>query len=194
MRLALLAIASHLYGAVPFADLAIRASKGRSITEEGTGNVGVINSFRVGGVVAVVITLLGEFSKVLVALALADLFFPHQLAPKLVLVFAAFLGTNFPIYLRGRGGRGTTLLMSSTALLSPVSFVVLLALSGVFFGLSRVAIWLKSLWFWFMTPVILIVERDWAFALFALLATLVTFIHGLRSRDDLIFHGYVRER
>jgi len=192
VRLALLALISYLYGAIPYAYLAIRASKGKSLTREGSGNVGVINSFRVGGLVAVLITLLGEFSKGLVALALAAILFPGQLAPGLVSVFFAFLGTNFSIYLRGRGGRGTTLLMWSTALLSPLSFVIMLALCGLFFGLARIAVWLKSLWYWFLAPVFFLVEKDWAFALFGLSATLVIFLNSLRSRDDLVYHGYVR--
>jgi glycerol-3-phosphate acyltransferase PlsY len=194
LRLAILALVSYLYGAIPYAYLAIRVSKGKSLTQEGSGNVGVINSFRVGGLVAVVITLLGEFSKGLVALALAAILFPGQLTPSLLSVFSAFLGTNFSIYLRGRGGRGTTLLMWSTALLSPPSFVIMLALCGLFFGLARIAVWLKSLWFWFLAPVLLLVERDWTFALFGLSATLVAFFNGLRSRDDLVYHGYVKER
>ncbi|MDH4208971.1 MAG: glycerol-3-phosphate acyltransferase [Anaerolineae bacterium] len=194
MRLALLALVSYLYGAIPYAYLAIRASKGKSLTQEGSGNVGVINSFRVGGLVAVVITLLGEFSKGLVALALGAIFFPGQLTPRLLSVFLAFLGTNFSIYLRGRGGRGTTLLMWSTALLSPLSFVIMLVLCGLFFGLSRIALWFKGLWFWFLAPVLLLVERDWTFALFGLLTTLIVFLNGRRSRDDLVYHGYVKER
>ncbi|HUV73451.1 MAG TPA: glycerol-3-phosphate acyltransferase [Anaerolineae bacterium] len=194
MELALLAVASYLYGAIPFAYLAIRASTGKSILDEGTGNVGVINSYRVGGVTAVVATLLGEFSKALVALTLAELIFPHELPPKLVLAFAAFLGTNFSVYLRGRGGRGTTLFMVGAALLSPLSFLLMLILCGVFFGLSRRAVWLKSLWFWFISPVFLLVERDWALAIFGLLVTLVIFLHGLRSEDDLVHHGYVTRK
>ena len=192
MELALLAMASYLYGAVPFAYFAIRASTGKSILDEGSGNVGVINAYSVGGLSGVVITLLGEFSKALVALTLAGLAFPNQLSARLVAAFAAFLGTNYSVYLRGRGGRGTTLFMACTALLSPVSFVLMLIICGVLFGLSRRLLRLKSLWFWFIPLVFLVVEREWAFAVFGLLVALVIFIHGLSSEDDLIHHGYVK--
>ena len=192
MELALLAIASYLYGAVPFADFAVRASTGQSILDEGSGNVGVINAYSIGGLKAVVITLLGEFSKALVALALAGLAFPNQLSARLVAALAAFLGTNYSVYLRGRGGRGTTLFMACTALLSPVSFVLMLVICGLLFGLSRRVLRLKSLWSWFIPLVFLLVEREWTFAVFGLLVALVIFIHGRSSEDDLIHHGYVK--
>jgi hypothetical protein len=82
--------------------------------------------------------------------------------------------------------------MACTALLSPVSFVLMLIICGVLFGLSRRLLRLKSLWFWFIPLVFLVVEREWAFAVFGLLVAVVIFIHGLSSEDDLIHHGYVK--
>jgi glycerol-3-phosphate acyltransferase PlsY len=186
-----LVVAAYLYGSIPFAYLATYMLRGKAITREGTGNVGVINTFRVGGNWAVAITLAGEISKSLVALGLAEFFYPEYVYVKLLLVLAAFVGTNFSIFLRGRGGRGSTMLMWSLALLSLPAFLILIGLMLLFFGLSRFAVRLKSLWSWFMPVVFWLVTGDWGFVLFGLVVTVVIIINGRRRQDDLVYYGYV---
>ena len=63
MKIVLLSIASYLYGAIPFAYLATRLLTGKKLTEEGTGNIGVTNAYKIGGTGAIIITLMGEISK-----------------------------------------------------------------------------------------------------------------------------------
>jgi glycerol-3-phosphate acyltransferase PlsY len=193
VALAGLALAAYLYGSIPFAHLATYLLRGKPITREGTGNVGVINAYGVGGVWAVVITLAGEISKSLFAIGLARLLYPDSVYVGLLLVFAAFLGTNFSVFLRGHGGRGSTMLMWSLALISVPAFLILIALILLFFGLSRLDIRLKSLWAWFVPVVLWLVTRDWVFALFGILVTAVIFVNGRRSKDDLVYYGYIRQ-
>ena len=54
---------SYLYGSIPFGYIATYIIKGKKLTEEGTGNVGVTNTFKVGGTGAGIVTILGEISK-----------------------------------------------------------------------------------------------------------------------------------
>lgn len=196
MSLIWLTIAAYLYGAIPFAYLATYVLKRKAITEEGTGNVGVINAFRVGGKGAGMVTVVGEVSKAMIAIGLAERFFPHQFYVKLLFVFASFVGTNFSIFLRGRGGRGSTLFIFSMVLLSFPAFLILIliAILGLLYALSKKNARLKRLWFWFIPGVIFLVERDWGFALFGLLVTLVIFLKGRLSQDDYVYYGYVQER
>jgi glycerol-3-phosphate acyltransferase PlsY len=194
VKLIFLTVMAYLYGAVPFAYLATYLFGRRAITEEGTGNVGVINAYHLGGVGAVVITLLGEISKGLVFIGLASYFFPDNVHVKLLLVLAAFVGTNFSVFLGGRGGRGSTMLMWSMAVLSLPSFLILIAIIGLGFFLGKkVDVRLKSLWFWCIPVVLYLVEGDWAFGLFGGLVALIVFVKGRQTPDDLIHYGYVQE-
>ncbi|MGD8464196.1 MAG: glycerol-3-phosphate acyltransferase [Anaerolineae bacterium] len=188
--LAGVALAAYLYGSIPFAYLAVYLLNRKAITQEGTGNVGVVNAYGAGGAWAVVATLAGEISKSLMAFALGEFLFPDQVYAKLLLVLAAFVGTNFSIFLRGRGGRGSTMLMWSLFWLSLPGFFLIIALILLFFGLSRVDVRLKSLWYWFIAPVLWLVTTDWVFALFGLLVTGTIFLKGRRSQDDLVHYGY----
>jgi glycerol-3-phosphate acyltransferase PlsY len=192
--LVLLAAITYLYGAIPFAYLATYLFGRKNLAKEGTGNIGVINAFRTGGVPAVVLTLLGEFSKALVAVGLAEFLFPGWDTAKLLAVFAAFVGTNFSVFMRGRGGRGSTMLLWSIALVSLYSFLILGALTGVCFALGRVHLSLKSLWFWAIGPVLYLVERQPAYLIFGVLVTAIIYLKGRYSIDDFVHYGYLREK
>jgi glycerol-3-phosphate acyltransferase PlsY len=192
--LVLLAVVAYLYGSIPFAYLATYLTRRKTLTEEGTGNVGIINAYRAGGVLAVVLTLLGDLSKVLVSVGLAELLFPGQDYVKLLGILAAFVGTNFSIFLRGRGGRGSTMLMWSIALVSLWSCLVMCVIMGLCFLLARVDVRLKSLWIWLLPAVLYLVERDWGFLIFGILVVVVIYVKGRRSLDDLVYFGYVQDK
>lgn len=192
--LVLLALVAYLYGAIPFAYLATYLLTRKTLTEEGTRNVGVINAFRTGGVAAVVATLMGEVSKSFLCVGLAEFWFPGQDHAKLLAVFSAFVGTNYSIFLRGRGGRGSTMLFWSIALISFYSFLILATVTGLCFLLARVDVRLKGMWYWSLPGVLYLVERDWAFLVFGILVALVIFVRGRRSQDDLRHYGYVQDR
>jgi glycerol-3-phosphate acyltransferase PlsY len=194
LGLVLVATVAYLYGSIPFAYLATYLTRRRRITEEGTGNVGVVNAYRAGGVFAVVITLLGDFSKVFVSIGIAELLFPGQDYVKLLTIFAAFVGTNFSIFLHGRGGRGSTMLMWSIAFVSLWSCLIICAIMGLFYLLSRVDLRLKSMWIWFFPVVLFLVEGDWVYLIFGVLVVIVIFVKGRRSLDDLVFFGYVPKK
>ena len=192
--LVLLAVVAYLYGSIPFAYLATYLMRRKTLTEEGTGNVGIINAYRAGGVPAVILTLLGDLSKVLVSVGLAELLFPGQDYVKLLGILAAFVGTNFSIFLRGRGGRGSTMLMWSIALVSLWSCLVMCVIMGLCFLLARVDLRLKSLWIWFLPAVLFLVERDWGFLTFGILVVVIIYVKGRRSLDDLVYFGYVQDK
>jgi glycerol-3-phosphate acyltransferase PlsY len=165
----------------------------KAITEAGTGNAGVINAYRVGGKLAVGVTVAGEVSKSVFAITVAEAIRPGQLYLKLLLVFAAFVGTNFSIFLRGRGGRGSTLLMWSMALLSYRVFLPLIALSALLFAFCRHDERLRRLWSWLLPVVILLTERDWGFVVFGTAVALLIFVKGRSALDDYVYYGYVRQ-
>jgi glycerol-3-phosphate acyltransferase PlsY len=193
LNLVLLSIGLYLYGAVPFAYLATYVLAHKEITESGTGNAGVMNAFRVGGTPAGIITIAGEVSKGVLPILVAELLLPGQLYPKLLFALAAFVGTNFSIFLGGGGGRGSTLLMWSMALLSYRVFLPLIVISGLLFAFCREDDRLRHLWSWLLPVVILLVERDWGFVGFGVVVALLIFVKGRHSVDDYVYYGYVRQ-
>ena len=187
-KLVLSIVVAYLYGAIPFAYLAVRLSTGKRLTEEGTGNVGVTNAWRAGRVPAVVLTLLGEISKAFVAVGLAEYVFPGALYAKALLILTAFAGTNWSIYMKWKGGRGTTMLIWSLALLSLPALLVLIGIGALCFFLAKKSPGLRTLWSWFIPVVILLVEADWVLALFGLVVSVLVFVKGRTSEHDAAYY------
>jgi glycerol-3-phosphate acyltransferase PlsY len=190
LGLVLVALVAYAYGSIPFAYLAAYLLRRKTLTEEGTGNVGVVNAYRAGGTAAVVLTLLGDYSKILVSVGLAELLYPGQVYVKLLAILAAFVGSNFSVFLRGGGGRGSTVLMWSLAVVSLWSCLVMLAILGACYLLARVDVRIKSLWYWFLPAVLFLAERDWVFLIFGILVVAIIYVKGRRSLDDMIYFGY----
>ncbi len=117
----------YIYGSIPFAFIFTYLIKGVKIFEHRTGNVGVANAFGVGGYAAGFLTVAGEFSKVLLPLAVSRLFFDGDLTVTLLLIIFSSIGSSYSIFLRGRGGMGTTILMLTLLIFAPLTLLVLLA-------------------------------------------------------------------
>lgn len=95
-------------------------SKNVNIREKGSGNAGTTNMFRVMGIKAGIITLLGDCAKCVAAVLLTKLIFLVWLkydidstALALYTGFGCVLGHDFPFYFRFKGGKG----MATTAAL-----------------------------------------------------------------------------
>src|SRR5512139_73266 len=108
MLVALCAVLSYLYGSIPYGYIAAYLLKGEKLTEKGSGNAGVTNAFKVGGTIAGIIAIAGEISKAAVPLYAARCLFTDNLFVTLLCVFCSLVGTNFSIFLKGRGGKGST--------------------------------------------------------------------------------------
>lgn len=105
MIIILLTILAYFLGAVPFGLLVARM-KGVDIREEGSGNIGATNVFRVIG------KGWGIFTMILDALKgfVPAFFFPMlgNVDPVygVLFGFAAIIGHTFPVYLKFKGGKG----------------------------------------------------------------------------------------
>uniref|UniRef100_UPI00356A8827 glycerol-3-phosphate 1-O-acyltransferase PlsY n=1 Tax=Pontiella sp. TaxID=2837462 RepID=UPI00356A8827 len=105
MTIAILTIIAYLFGAIPFG-LLVAKSRGVDIREQGSGNIGATNVFRVLG------KGLGIFTFVLDAL---KGFIPAFVFPMIgnldgdygvLFGLVAILGHSFPVYLKFKGGKG----------------------------------------------------------------------------------------
>jgi len=188
MNIIFWSIIAYLYGALPYAYIATYLLKRKKLTEEGTGNIGVTSAFKVGGTVAGVITVCGEISKALVPIGIAHYLFGGSLTVTLLFVLLALIGTSFSIFLKGRGGKGSTIAWNSLLILSPYSFFILLLLWMTLFKLSKGNLLIKKIPLLFIPPVIYLVERDWVFTLFGLLAGMLLYLNNYWRKDDFAYY------
>jgi glycerol-3-phosphate acyltransferase PlsY len=184
---------SYLYGALPFAYIATYLISRKNLALQGTGNIGVTNAFKVGGYAAGIITVIGEISKALFPIYTAYRFFGGDIYPTLLFVFCTLIGTSFSVFLKGKGGKGSTVAVWSLLILSPYSLITLAILWFPVLKLSRGNPLIKRLPLLFIPIVIYIIERDVVFTLFGLLTSFLFFLSNYYRKDDFveygIFHG-----
>jgi glycerol-3-phosphate acyltransferase PlsY len=194
MNIVLLAVFSYLYGAVPFAYLATRLITGKKLTEEGTGNVGVTSAYKVGGLGAVIITLAGEISKAALPIFTARAILGNDLFCMLLCAFGALIGSCFSVFLRGRGGRGSTVGLWIVLILSPVSGIMLFAIAVLLAIPARAHIGIKKLLLIGIPCVIYLVERDIIFTTFGVLTSLLFLLTGSVRKDDYAYYNILNQR
>ena len=127
----LLVAGGYLLGAVPFGLLVVRLVTGRDIRAEGSGNIGATNVFRIAGPALGIVVLALDMVKGAVPVLVA-----RQIGASPAVAVAAGLATivghNWPVFLKGKGGKGIA-----------TSYGVLLALSPVV-GLIAALIWVGA--------------------------------------------------
>ena len=123
-------------------------------------------------------SVLGETSKALVPILIAHYFFSGTLYITLLFVYLSLVGTSFSIFLKGKGGKGSTVAMWSLLILSPYSLLILLAFWVVILKLSRGNFLIKKIPLLFIPVVIFIVEKDLTFTLFGLLTSFLFYLNS----------------
>ena len=189
MEIIFYSITCYLYGAIPYAHIATYLLKRKNLSREGTGNIGVTNAFKVGGYAVGTITVLGETSKALIPIFMAHRFFSGNLSLTLLFVYLSLIGTSFSIFLKGKGGKGSTLAMWSLLILSWKSLFTLLVLWILILKLSRGNLLIKKIPLFFIPIVIFLFEGDWIFVLFGLLTSLLFYLNSYKRKDDFIYYG-----
>lgn len=190
-------VVAYLFGSIPSGFLVIKATTGKDIREYGSGNIGMANAYRVGGAIPALLVLLGDALKgalpVLVAREVLEL-------PDLVVVLvglAAIVGHDFPIFLRGHGGKGVATSLGVITALAP-----LVGLAAIVVWWVVILIWryssLASLTMLFAASVFMFVydrfvvtvdrDRHPLFTVFVV-ALLVVAIVQHRQNIDRLLHG-----
>jgi glycerol-3-phosphate acyltransferase PlsY len=135
MSLALFIAAAFLLGSVP-AGLVLARLKGIDIRKTGSGNIGATNVLRSVGKKEALITLIFDFAKGAVPVAIAGRIFPGSLSVGLV-GFSAIAGHVFSIFLKFRGGKGVATSLGVLSVYSPLTAAVTVALWLGVFAVSR---------------------------------------------------------
>lgn len=130
MRVALVLAGAYVLGSIPWAWLVARAAGTRDLRRAGSGNVGATNVLRTSGRAAGFAALGLDLAKGAAAVALARRAAVGDEAAAAAGLLAV-VGHVFPVWLRGRGGRGVATAAGVFALLAPGALAVAVA---VFLG------------------------------------------------------------
>jgi glycerol-3-phosphate acyltransferase PlsY len=163
IRLAVLAVAAYLLGSLPSAYLVVRLARGSDVRQAGSGSVGALNAFRATGsgwVGAAVLVL--DVAKGVLAVVLAGS--GAALGTQSLLATLAVAGHNWPVWLRGRGGKGLATSAGAATMITPLSlplWAVLWALGYVTSGYIALGTIVATA----LLPVLLGVLAGWPFGL-----------------------------
>ena len=114
---------SYLAGSLPFALICGKILKGIDIREEGSGNAGSTNVYRVLGAQAAALVFLLDFAKGFIPVLImmkwgipgADRYLPGILS-----VFFLIIGHSFPVFAGFRGGKGVAVAAGGITALLPL--------------------------------------------------------------------------
>ncbi len=126
MLLALL-LAGYLFGSIPVAWLLTKITTGQDLRALGSGNVGVLNTALSVHRWTAALVFLFEAIKGALAVIVPRMLSANEFEIGCT-VIAAFVGTRWSIYLRGRGGRGNTLGAAAVAVYSPIALAVIIVI------------------------------------------------------------------
>ena len=189
MRVVIFAIVAYLYGSVPFAYISTFLFKKRNLAKEGTGNIGVTNAFKVGGYAVGIITVCGEISKAILPILATKFFFSSNLHITLLFLYLAFLGTCFSVFLKGKGGKGSTVALWGLFILSPYACVILLLLWTIVVLISNNNPNIKSIPLLFIPIIFHLAEKDFYFTIYCILLSVTIFINNKVRLDDYKYYG-----
>jgi acyl phosphate:glycerol-3-phosphate acyltransferase len=123
MRYLALAVGAYLLGSLPSAHLLVRFAKGPDLRAVESGNVGALNAFRATGLAWVgILVLILDVAKGALGVMLAG----GGAGPATQSLVATMVvaGHNYPLWLRGKGGKGLAAAAGALSVLTPLSVPV----------------------------------------------------------------------
>lgn len=124
------ALAGYLLGSLPFAYW-FGVLQNKNLLQEGSGNIGAVNAWRVLGAIPGLMVLVLDLAKGIMAVALGE-FLAHHPNGGLLAGAMAVIGHCYSLWLLGRGGKGIAPAIGALFAINPL----LLAMALGFFGLA----------------------------------------------------------
>lgn len=113
---------SYLLGSIPTAYLFSRLVKKVDIRNEGSGNIGGMNVYRIAGLIPGILTVLIDAIKGALAVLIAILF-SGELPVVFICGFLVVAGHNYSLFMKFRGGKGLATTLGLFIVLSPISIL-----------------------------------------------------------------------
>lgn len=129
----------YLSGSIPFGVIATRLFSSKDVREHGSGNIGATNVARVAGKKVGALVLVLDALKGTVPVVLAQRWFPSTPLAHVAVAYAAFLGHVFPVWLKGRGGKGVATALGVLLVLLPQAALVGAVVWGAIVVVFRVS-------------------------------------------------------
>jgi glycerol-3-phosphate acyltransferase PlsY len=128
----------YLIGSFPTAFIFLKKTKGIDITQEGSGNVGAMNSFEITNSKAIGITVFFiDFIKGIASVLIPAFLFPNEfIYPAISLLFAVFSHCFNP-WIKFNGGRGLATAAGGASFLFPFLLVVWAVLWVIFYMMRK---------------------------------------------------------
>ncbi|HLR73914.1 MAG TPA: glycerol-3-phosphate 1-O-acyltransferase PlsY [Virgibacillus sp.] len=123
MEYVIFAIIAYLLGSIPSALIVGKVGYGLDIREQGSGNLGATNTFRVLGIKAGSIVVLSDILKGTVA-TLVPLLFDVDVYRLIIGIFAV-IGHTYPIFARFKGGKAVATSGGIILGVSPLLFIIM---------------------------------------------------------------------
>ncbi len=172
----LLCILFYLIGSIPTAYLILKFRHGKNIMQEGSGNVGAMNSYdvtksKVTGIVVLVLDFLKGFIPSFIFLYIAG----YNIETMLIPIALILVGHNFSIWLKFKGGRGLATAAGLCVVIEPWILLIWCAIFIISYGAYRkvhfgniIATLLLPVVYYLINPIIIHTNTD--------INTLITFI------------------
>ena len=134
----------YLLGSINSAIIVSKVLYRDDIRRYGSGNAGMTNMLRTFGKKAAVLTLLGDVLKTVLSILIGGLFMGLAYAKSYSLGMGGYLaamfcvlGHVFPVYYRFKGGKGVLCAATAIAMLSPVTFGIVLVVFAIIVGFTK---------------------------------------------------------
>jgi acyl phosphate:glycerol-3-phosphate acyltransferase len=124
-------VLAYLIGSMPPGLLIVRLFSGKDIREVGSGRTGGTNAMRAAGWVAGVLTAFSDIFKGFVAVYVTRLISPGFPILEAVCAVAAVAGHNWPIFLRFKGGAGTSPNVGAALAFWPITGLLLIPFGAI---------------------------------------------------------------
>lgn len=139
-------ILAYLIGSIPTSFIFGKLLRGVDVRQEGSGNVGATNVFRVvGKVPAIIVLLLDIFKGAMCVAFLPDIFFNNMIGITLGLEFykillgaSAIAGHVFSVFLKLKGGKGVATTAGVLLVLAPKIFILSMSVWIIVFVIFRI--------------------------------------------------------
>lgn len=114
----------YLAGSIPFGVIATRLFTKKDVRDHGSGNIGATNVARVAGKKVGALVLVLDALKGALPVVVTMRYFPDAPLSHVAVGYAAFLGHVFPVWLRGKGGKGVATALGVLVVLVPQAALV----------------------------------------------------------------------
>ncbi len=140
----ILAVAAYLLGSIPFGYVLVKCFRKEDIRQKGSGNIGATNVIRSGAKKLGALTFVLDACKGAAAVLLCGLWGSHAGTGVMTLHNAqamgalfAILGHIYPVWLRGKGGKGVATAFGVFVALAPASALLCLGLFALTVAVTR---------------------------------------------------------